>query len=111
MKTEISKFCEAYLNILNVLPPVLKNAAEQTEKGEDQALLQRPLRALNDIRARLLRDQGRPADATACLAGSSRQKISENTPFAAPTSNRRCADDAMLRKLAISSTDSPLSRR
>src|SRR5213079_1725505 len=53
MKTEISKFCEAYLNILNALPPVLKSAAEQTEKGEDRALLQKPLMALNDIRARL----------------------------------------------------------
>ncbi len=53
MKTEISKFCEAYLNILNALPSVLKNATEQTEKGGDQALLQKPLITLNDVRARL----------------------------------------------------------
>ncbi len=53
MKTEISKFCEAYLSILNALPPALKNAAEQMEKGGDKALLQRPLASLNDIRARL----------------------------------------------------------
>ena len=53
MKTEISKFCEAYLNILNALPPVLKSAAELTEKGNEQTLLQRPLIKLNDVRARL----------------------------------------------------------
>ncbi len=53
MKTEISKFCEAYLNILNALPPVLKSATELTEKGRDSSLLQRPLIKLNDVRARL----------------------------------------------------------
>ena len=53
MKTEILKFCEAYLNILNALPPVLKSATELTEKGSDSSLLQRPLIKLNDVRARL----------------------------------------------------------
>ncbi|MEA3207980.1 MAG: hypothetical protein QOE70_1037 [Chthoniobacter sp.] len=53
MKTEISRFCEASLNILQVLPPALKNAAENMEKVGDPALLHQPLAVLNDLRARL----------------------------------------------------------
>jgi len=53
MKTEISKFCEAYLNILNALPPALKVAAGQMEKAGGEELLQKPLATLNDVRARL----------------------------------------------------------
>jgi hypothetical protein len=54
MKTEISKFCEAYLHVLNALPPALKDATAQLEKSpEAETLLQRPLATLNDTRARL----------------------------------------------------------
>jgi len=53
MKTEISKFCEEYLNILNSLPPALKNATAEMEKAGEEALLQKPLATLNDVRARL----------------------------------------------------------
>jgi GTPase SAR1 family protein len=53
MKTEISKFCEAYVHVLNALPPALKNATAQMEKAGDEPLLQKPLATLNDVRARL----------------------------------------------------------
>ena len=53
MKTEISKFCEAYLAVLNALPPAMKDATAAMEKGDAEGLLQRPLATLNDTRARL----------------------------------------------------------
>ena len=53
MKTEISKFCDASLLHLTPLAPALEKAAADLEQGSDQALLERPLAALNDIRARL----------------------------------------------------------
>jgi hypothetical protein len=53
MKTEISKFCEAYLNVLNSLPPALKKATGEMEKAGSEELLQKPLATLNDVRARL----------------------------------------------------------
>src|SRR3984885_13331101 len=53
MKTEITKFCESYRNVLNALPPALKNPPEQPEKSPDTALLQQPLNVLHDVRARL----------------------------------------------------------
>lgn len=53
MKTEISRFCEACLHDVNALRPPLRTAAEKMEQGSDKALLQKPLAALNDIRARL----------------------------------------------------------
>ena len=53
MKTEISKFCEAYLTVLNALPPAMKDATAAMEKGDAEGLLQRPLATLNDTRARL----------------------------------------------------------
>ncbi|MDB6175396.1 MAG: hypothetical protein JWL59_4707 [Chthoniobacteraceae bacterium] len=53
MKTEISRFCEASLESLNALPPALDNAALQMEKAGEAKLLQKPLAALNELRARL----------------------------------------------------------
>ncbi|HEY3898706.1 MAG TPA: dynamin family protein [Chthoniobacter sp.] len=53
MKTEISKFCESYLNVLNSLPPAIKNATGEMEKAGSEELLQKPLATLNDVRARL----------------------------------------------------------
>jgi len=53
MKTEISKFCEAYLHVLNALPPAMRDATAAMEKGDAEGLLQRPLATLNDTRARL----------------------------------------------------------
>ena len=53
MKTEISKFCESCLTNLHPLPDVLQRAAEEMENGSDKKLLEKPLAALNDIRARL----------------------------------------------------------
>jgi hypothetical protein len=53
MKTEISKFCEAYLHVLNALPPAMREATAAMEKGDAEGLLQRPLATLNDTRARL----------------------------------------------------------
>src|SRR5687768_8557242 len=53
MKTEISKFCDTSLLHLTPLAPALEKATADLEQGSDQALLERPLAALNDIRARL----------------------------------------------------------
>ncbi|HEX8296544.1 MAG TPA: dynamin family protein [Chthoniobacteraceae bacterium] len=53
MKTEIARFCEVCLNALNPLRPALKTAADQLESSGEKALLQPPLVALNDVRARL----------------------------------------------------------
>ncbi len=53
MKTEISKFCESSLTSLHPLPAALQRAAEDMENGGDKKLLEKPLAALNDIRARL----------------------------------------------------------
>jgi hypothetical protein len=53
MKTEISTFCEDCLHILQSLPPALQNTAEDLAAGSDKKLLDPPLAALNDIRARL----------------------------------------------------------
>ncbi|MDR3405738.1 MAG: dynamin family protein [Chthoniobacter sp.] len=53
MKTEISKFCEAYLTVLNSLPPTMRDATAAMEKGDAEGLLQHPLAILNDTRARL----------------------------------------------------------
>ena len=53
MKTEISKFCESCLQSLHPLPDTLQRAAEDMENGSDKKLLEKPLAALNDIRARL----------------------------------------------------------
>ena len=53
MKTEISKFCEAYLHVLNALPPAMRDATAAMEKGDAEGLLQRPLATMNDTRARL----------------------------------------------------------
>jgi hypothetical protein len=53
MKTEISKFCEAYLHVLNALPPAMREATAAMEKGDAEGLLQRPLATMNDTRARL----------------------------------------------------------
>ena len=53
MKTEISKFCETSLTSLQPLPDALQNAAEDLENGGDRKLLEKPLAAVNDIRARL----------------------------------------------------------
>ncbi|MEI9892987.1 MAG: dynamin family protein [Chthoniobacter sp.] len=53
MKTEISKFCEAYLTVLNSLPPTMRDATAAMEKGDADGLLQHPLAILNDTRARL----------------------------------------------------------
>jgi energy-coupling factor transporter ATP-binding protein EcfA2 len=52
MKTEISRFCENYHQMLSTLPPVLRTAAETMETGDSQPL-SAPLATLNDIRARL----------------------------------------------------------
>ena len=43
MKTEISRFCEACVTILEPLPPALNAAAEQMEKGREPELLAQPL--------------------------------------------------------------------
>ena len=53
MKTEISTFCEDCLHIIEPLPPALQNTAEDLANGSDKNLLDPPLAALNDIRARL----------------------------------------------------------
>ena len=53
MKTEISTFCEDCLHILQPFPPALQNTAEDLANGSDKELLDPPLAALNDIRARL----------------------------------------------------------
>ena len=53
MKTEIARFCEAYLHTLQPLPPALEAAAEQMTHGSDKALIAAPLATLNDVRARL----------------------------------------------------------
>jgi hypothetical protein len=53
MKTEISKFCEAYLNVLNSLPPAINKAAGEMENAGSEELLEKPLATLNDVRARL----------------------------------------------------------
>ena len=53
MKTEISKFCEECLQHLAPFSPALEKAAANLEQGSEKALLERPLAALNDIRARL----------------------------------------------------------
>ena len=53
MKTEISKFCESCLSTLLPLPDALQRTVDDMENGGDKKLLERPLAALNDIRARL----------------------------------------------------------
>lgn len=53
MKTEISKFCDACLQDLTPFSPALEKAAADLEQGSEKALIERPLAALNDIRARL----------------------------------------------------------
>jgi len=53
MKTEITKFCETYRNVLNTLPPALKTATDALEKSDAQDLLKHPLDVLHDVRARL----------------------------------------------------------
>jgi hypothetical protein len=53
MKTEISKFCEECLQHLSALPPALEKATADLEQGSEKQLLEKPLRLLNDIRARL----------------------------------------------------------
>ena len=53
MKTEISNFCEASLELLQPLPVALADAAEHMESAAAKELLHEPLAALNDIRARL----------------------------------------------------------
>jgi energy-coupling factor transporter ATP-binding protein EcfA2 len=52
MKTEISKFCEECLQQLSALPPALEKATADLELGSEKQLLEKPLRLLNDIRAR-----------------------------------------------------------
>ena len=53
MKNEISKFCESCLTSLQPLPEALNRAVEDLEKAGDEKLAEKPLAALNDIRARL----------------------------------------------------------
>ena len=53
MKTEISKFCESCLTSLLPLPDALNRAVEDMEREGSRKLLEKPLAALNDIRARL----------------------------------------------------------
>ena len=53
MKTEISRFCDDCLKILESLPPFLDTAAAHFEKSGDPALFRLPLTKLNDVRARL----------------------------------------------------------
>src|SRR3984957_15689614 len=53
MKTEISRFCDDCLSILENLPPVLDAAAENFEKSGEPALFRLPLTKLNEVRARL----------------------------------------------------------
>ncbi len=53
MKTEISKFCEECLQHLSALPLALEKATTDLESGSEKQLLEKPLRLLNDIRARL----------------------------------------------------------
>ncbi len=53
MKTEISKFCESCLTSLLPLPGALNRVVEDMERAGDTKVLEKPLAALNDIRARL----------------------------------------------------------
>jgi hypothetical protein len=53
MKTEISRFCESYLQAVSALAPTLKAAAQSMENSAEIPLLPPALAALNDIRARL----------------------------------------------------------
>jgi hypothetical protein len=53
MKTEISKFCEECLQHLGGLPRALEKATTDLEAGSEEQLIEKPLRLLNDIRARL----------------------------------------------------------
>lgn len=53
MKTEISNFCEAALELMSGFPPALTTAAERMESAAAKDLLHEPLATLNDIRARL----------------------------------------------------------
>ena len=53
MKNEISKFCESCLTSLQPLPEAVNRAVEDLEKAGDEKLAEKPLAALNDIRARL----------------------------------------------------------
>jgi hypothetical protein len=59
MKTQISKFCEDYLRVLEPLPLRLQAAVEALEKCADDGITQVPKGRLNDIRARFrsLRDK------------------------------------------------------
>jgi energy-coupling factor transporter ATP-binding protein EcfA2 len=53
MKTEISRFSDDCLKILESLPPALDAAADHFEKSGDPALFRLPLTKLNDVRAHL----------------------------------------------------------
>jgi len=53
MKTEISRFSDDCLRILESLPPALDAAAEHFEKSGDPALFRLPLTKLNEVRAHL----------------------------------------------------------
>src|SRR6187200_3043759 len=53
MKTEISRFCEACSQSLQVLPEALNTAASLMEKVGHPAILQGSYNILNDLRARL----------------------------------------------------------
>ena len=53
MKTEISRFCEACVQLLEPLPSALQNATDRLEKCSEPELLVEPLAQLNDIRARV----------------------------------------------------------
>lgn len=53
MKTEISKFCESCLKSLQPLPGALVKTVEEMEGASDKTPFEKPLAALNDVRARL----------------------------------------------------------
>ena len=53
MKTEISKFCESCLSSLLPLPDALNRTVEEMERAGEVKALEKPLAALNDLRARL----------------------------------------------------------
>jgi len=53
MKTEITKFCEAALEIVHTLTPAIQNTASEMERSGEHALFKAPLAVLNDLRAHL----------------------------------------------------------
>jgi hypothetical protein len=53
MKTEISKFCEACLQHLTLLPPALEKAIADLDQASERWVLEKPVATLNDVRARL----------------------------------------------------------